>query len=170
MNLILYRYNQGHKFYGMRNYPEPFPEDFEGCGGSPYESHEEAIIMSENSALEIVNPELLDRILLDTKGRHYMNAADNDRIIKDGDTFPLPSNLRFEEVEQQRTIFSHHTSEWVDKGRKYDFLKGNDFRKVLRLVSVESEESQEDLLLEIMNAIAHNDDPLKHFTIQRKKI
>src|SRR5689334_8934216 len=92
MNLILYKYENGHKFYGFITHEMPgvtFQELTEKYGLY--------LEQRKSSALEIVNPVLLLPLL---GGPYLMILLSTNEYLKDGDTFPLPSDLKFEEELQ----------------------------------------------------------------------
>jgi len=167
MNLILYN---GHKFYGMRDVPEE-PES--GCNWvfkktaccpegkceteKEWVEYRKKLESCKSSALKIVNPELLDIHEWENAGVIFL--GDNEDPLKDGDTFPLPSDLKFEEEEKEYA-----------KG----LITAVPLKEtVLRLVKVVSEESQEKLWDEFKERIAnrtlHWSQVDRYFTIQRKK-
>jgi hypothetical protein len=161
MNLILYRHEDGqHKFYGMVDVPEK-PE-FKGdyfLHYGPQKKYEADIESCKSSALEIINPETLPTLI----GVDWLLSD-----LKDGDTFPLPSDLKFQEDMKCDWEGCKNSGKCFDLNTCYE-------KKVLRLVKVESEESQEELWDEIYkNAIIWHTQQFRReyiykFTIQRKK-
>jgi hypothetical protein len=132
--------------------------------------HEDGQHKFTANGLEIINPELLKmKTYTDGVVRLCIDKYE-ESTIKSGDTFPLPSDLKFQEVIQWRQSGSNYASDWKDTEGTFD-LNGNEVRTVLRLVKVESKESQEDMFSELVQDMFElgNEGVLNKWTIQRKK-
>src|SRR5690348_11500814 len=85
-DIILYKFEKGHKFYGIICLAAQCNGYCESC---------------KSSALGIVNQELL-----------YPHI-ESLKLLVDGELIPLPSNLKFEEVLQQASSTGKNPS-WIN--------------------------------------------------------
>lgn len=165
--MTLIQYSEG-KFWLLENVmKEPKEKDFERFSGSQINGYaithslycgslQESIAARKEIINQVNEIESMLGLINSTKGTAWMNCA-TDKVLKEGDTFPLPDSIEFEEAIKSCNPLCGECGEFCE-----------DWSKVIRLKLKEVKEESQDELWEAVIKCSSKEEVKSKFTIKRK--